>query len=119
MDVVSRTLEFVGVLVLVLGFIVGCAAALRGMARGRWDGVYAMVRRYFGQGILLGLEILVAATLIRTVTVDPTLAGGLSLGVIVLIRMVLGFSLQVETYGRLPWRSSEQATEGAGGEPAE
>ena len=119
MDVVSRTLEFVGVMVLVLGFIVGCVVALRDVARGRRAGVYAMVRKYFGQSILLGLEILVAATLIRTVTVDPTLASGLTLGVVVLIRMVLGFSLQVETYGRLPWRNREQAAEGAGGEPAE
>ena len=119
MDVVSRTLEFVGVMVIVLGFIAGCAVALREMARGQRDGVYVMVRKYFAQSILLGLEILVAATLIRTVTIDTTLASVLALGLIVLIRALLGFSLEVEIYGRLPWKKRKRAAEGAGGEPTE
>ena len=58
-----------------------------------------MVRRYFGRSILLGIEILVAADLIRTVAVDPTLENVLVLGLIVLIRTFLSFSLEIEMDG--------------------
>lgn len=106
MDVVSRALELVGVLVIIGGFVYGLIRAPRDAARGQSLGVYAMVRKHLGQSILLGLEILVAADLIRTVTVEPTMRNVLVLGVIVLIRTFLSFSLEIEIYGRLPWRGS-------------
>ena len=109
MDVVSRGLEVVGVAVIIIGFIIGFARALRDMLRGRRSGVYAMVRKFFGQSVLLGLEILVAADLIRTVAVDATMESVLVLGVIVLIRTFLSFSLEIEIYGRVPWRASKAA----------
>ncbi len=109
MNVVSRALEFVGVAVIVVGFVLGLVLALRDMARGRRVGIYQMVRRYFGMSILLGIEILVAADLIRTVTIEATLNSALTLLIIVLIRTLLSFSLDVEIYGHLPWRASKQA----------
>ena len=109
MEVVTRALEFAGVAVIVVGFVLGLVLALRDMARGRRVGVYEMVRRYFGKSILLGIGILVAADLIRTVTIDATLSSALALGAIVLIRTLLSFSLDVEIYGRLPWRAGKQA----------
>jgi len=108
MDFATRALEAVGVAVIVVGFIVGFVLALRDRARGRGSGVYTMVRKYFGQSILLGLEILVAADLIRTVTIDATLSSALAFGAIVLVRVLLGFSLDVEIYGCLPWRAGKQ-----------
>ncbi len=63
-----------------------------------------MIRSYFGRSILLGLEILVAADLIRTVAVEPTLNNVLGLGLIVLIRTFLSFSLEIEIDGIVPWR---------------
>jgi uncharacterized membrane protein len=57
-----------------------------------------------GRGILVALEVLVAADLIRTVAVEPTLQNVGVLGIIVLIRTVLSFSLDVEIDGVLPWR---------------
>jgi uncharacterized membrane protein len=62
------------------------------------------LRETFGGFLLLGLEILVAADLIRTVAVAPTLQNVLVLGLIVLIRTFLSFSLQVEIEGKPPWR---------------
>lgn len=109
MEVVTRAMELVGVTVIVVGFAVGALLALRDVSRGQRIGVYAMVRKYLGQSILLGVEILVAADLIRTVTIEPTLNSALTLGIIVLIRTLLSFSLDVEIYGRLPWRASKQA----------
>jgi uncharacterized membrane protein len=109
MDVASRGLEVVGGAVIIVGFLIGLARALRDMLRGQGSGAYVMVRKYFGQSILLGLEILVAADLIRTVVVDMTMENVLVLGALVLIRTFLSFSLQVEIYGRLPWRASKAA----------
>jgi uncharacterized protein DUF1622 len=75
-----------------------------------WSGVkggeegYRIVRTVFGRSILLGLGFLVAAAIIRTVAVQPSLQNVAVLGLIVLIRTFLSFSLEVEIDGRWPWR---------------
>jgi uncharacterized membrane protein len=104
MDYVSRGFEVVGVVVLVIGFLSGVLRALHAYATGHAEASYDVMRRYFGRSILLGLEILVAADLIRTVAVDPTWENVLVLGLIVLIRTFLSFSLEVEMDGVWPWR---------------
>jgi uncharacterized membrane protein len=106
MDDIARGFEAVGVAVLVVGFAVGFVQAgissLRGQSRAA---TYRALRSFVGRTILLSLEILVAADLIRTVAVDPSLENVGSLALIVLIRTILSFSLDVEIEGRLPWRS--------------
>ena len=77
---------------------------------------YRIVRTVFGRSILLGLEFLVAADIIRTVAVQPSLQNVAVLGLIVLIRTFLSFSLEVEIDGRWPWRRA--ALEGAASLPA-
>jgi len=104
MDIVSRAFEVVGIAVLVVGFLTGIFLALRDLVRGERGGVYRMIRSYFGRSILLGLEVLVAADLIRTVAVDPTMRNVEVLGLIVLIRTFLSFSLEIEIEGIVPWR---------------
>ncbi len=66
--------------------------------------IYLVLRQAFGGTVLLGLEILVAADLIRTVAVAPTLDNVLVLGLIVVIRTFLSFSLETEIEGVVPWR---------------
>jgi uncharacterized membrane protein len=63
---------------------------------------------------LLGLEVLVAADLIRTVAVDPSLENVATLGLIVLIRTFLSFSLDIEIDGRVPWRAAKTTPSEAG-----
>jgi uncharacterized membrane protein len=65
---------------------------------------YRRGREVFGRGILLALEILIAADLIRTVAVEPTLENIGVLALIVVVRTLLSFSLDVEIDGVLPWR---------------
>lgn len=98
-------LEVVGVAAIVVGFVVAVGISLRLWIRDR-DGAEAFrtLRRSFGGVILLGLEILVAADLVKTVTSAPSLADAAVLALIVLIRTVLSFSLQVEIDGVAPWR---------------
>ena len=104
MDYVTRGFETAGVIVLIIGFVSGVARAVHAYFTGRAAASYDVMRRYFGRSILLGLEILVAADLIRTVAVDPTLQNVAGLGLIVLIRTFLSFSLEVEMDGVWPWR---------------
>ena len=68
-------------------------------------GAYALYRRRIAEALLLSLEILVAADIVRTVILDPTLESVAVLGVLVLIRTFLSWSLVVEMDGRWPWRA--------------
>jgi uncharacterized membrane protein len=104
-ETVTSVFEIVGVGAMVVGFIVALLIAGRQWATTR-DGAKAFqtLRESIGGVILLGLEILVAADLVKTVTSTPSLTDAFILALIVLIRTVLSFSLQVEIEGVAPWR---------------
>ena len=105
MDHVAQGFEALGALILVVGVL--SSFVLAGLAwrqPGSSKRAYTVLRQAFGGTLLLALEILVAADLIRTVAVSPTLDNVLVLGLIVLIRTFLSFSLEVEIEGALPWR---------------
>ena len=112
MEHVAQLFEVMGAAVLLVGLFVAVALGVRVFRRTK-DGAraYQVLRQSFGGVILLGLEILVAADLVRTVAVTPTLKSVTVLGVIVLIRTVLSFSLETEIEGVAPWRRA--ATSGA------
>ena len=67
-------------------------------------GIYTRLRRHLGRVILLGLEILIIADIILTVAIDQTLESAATLGLIVLVRTFLSFSLDIEMDGVAPWR---------------
>jgi uncharacterized membrane protein len=108
MEGVAQLFEAIGALVLLGGLGVSVAVASRAWWQRR-DGraAYQLLRKSFSGVILLGLEILVAADLVRTVAVSPTLQNVAILGVIVLIRTFLSFSLEVEIAGVAPWRRAQ------------
>jgi uncharacterized membrane protein len=103
-DSLAVIFEVAGAAVLVIGFLIAVVLAIRSLAR-REGGARAfqLVRATLGGAILLGLEVLVAADLIRTLR-EPTLEEALILAIIVLIRTVLSISIQIEIDGTLPWR---------------
>ena len=81
--------------------------------RSGWSArAYLVLRQAFGGTLLLGLEILVAADLIRTIAVAPTLNNVLQLGLIVVIRTFLSFSLETEIEGVAPWRRAADRRRG-------
>lgn len=105
MEHVAQGFEALGAVVLVLGLLWSLSLAGRTWQRthqGRAS--YLALRETFGAVLLLGLELLVAADLIRTVAVSTTFQNVAALGLIVLIRTFLSFSLEVEIEGTLPWR---------------
>ena len=105
MLVVAQTVEVIAAGVLFAGLVWSLWISLRDYWRRKDGGLaYRVMRQSFGGAILLGLEILVAGDLIRTVAVAPTLDNVLVLGIIVLIRTFLSFSLEIEMDGVPPWR---------------
>ena len=99
---VGKAVDVVGVATLVIGILVATWAAARTPRNSTVDR-YRLYRQRLGQAILLGLELLVAADIIRTVAVRPTLETAAVLAIIVVIRTALSFSLEVELEGRWPW----------------
>lgn len=105
MEHVAQAFEALGALVLTVGTLWSfLAAALTRRRSGNARQAYALLRQALGGSLLLGLEILVAADLVRTIAVAPTLNNVLILGLIVLIRTFLSFSLETEINGVPPWR---------------
>jgi len=89
-------------------------AALRGPKPDEGERAYLSARRTLGRGLLLALEIFVAADLIRTLTVDLTVESVAGLGLLVVVRTLLSFSISVEIEGRLPWRAADDGRRAAG-----
>ena len=108
MDHVAQGFEALGAAILVVGvvwsFVLAAVAARRSGWSGWSAGTYLILRQAFGGTLLLGLEVLVAADLLRTVAVAPTLDNVYVLGLIVVIRTFLSFSLETEIEGVAPWR---------------
>jgi uncharacterized membrane protein len=107
MERVARAFELVGAAILVLGLGWSFLLALSTWRRtGQGRAGYDRLREAFGGALLLGIEVLVAADLIQTVAVDPSLKSVAILGLIVLIRTFLSFSLDIELEGVVPWRKA-------------
>jgi uncharacterized membrane protein len=101
----SVVIDSVGILVIVAGIAFALYRLVHPPAH--YENRYRLLRHDLGRGILLGLELMVAGDIIRTVAVEPTLDSVIVLGVIVLIRTFLSMSLEVELEGRWPWRRAE------------
>lgn len=105
MEHVAQGFEALGALVLVIGAAWSLVIAVLAWRRsGSAQPGYTALRQAFGGSLLLSLEVLVAADLLRTVAVAPNLDNLLGLGLIVVIRTFLSFSLEIEIDGVLPWR---------------
>jgi uncharacterized membrane protein len=103
-DRIGEVIDAAGVAVIVIGMLISAGAAAVGLGH-RETGTYQRFRQQLGRTILLGLELLVAGDIVRTVASQPNLTSVATLAIIVLIRTLLSFSLQVEVTGRWPWQS--------------
>ena len=118
-ETVGQFVDFAGVAVMVLGALISIPLAVRGHQPRRLPAgaekltVYRSYRQLLGRSILLGLELLVAADIIRTVAVTPTFESVGVLAVIVLIRTFLSFSLELEITGRWPWQTEPRTSDSA------
>lgn len=108
-ETVGKLIDAVGVTVIAVGALISGAGAVLRLSRR--EPAYRPFREQLGSSILLGLEFLVAADIIRTVAVTPEPKTVAVLGGIVLIRTFLSYSLQLEVTGYWPWQSAKMRQE--------
>lgn len=112
MEAVVRCFEVAGVSVLAVGSLWALAQGIQGILRGQREGIYERARQHVGRSILLGLEILIIADIVQTITIEATLTSAATLGLIVLVRTFLSFSLDIELEGVVPWRRNRPQADG-------
>lgn len=105
METVALTFEVIGVAIIVIGGALALVRALRSVSD--LDRYFVDAKQAFGRPLILGLEILVAADIIKTITVELSLSSVTTLGILVAVRIALSFSLGIELEGALPWRRAE------------
>ena len=101
---VTRIVEILGILIILIGALIALVRFAFGLDRTEGEDRISCLRSNLGRAILLGLEFLVAADIINTVAIEPTLDSVIVLAGIVLIRTFLSWSLEVEIEGRWPWQ---------------
>ena len=117
---VVQAVEAVGAAIMVVGgawALVDYAGSMVRSTAGAGADAYRKLRRRLGQVILLGLEVLIVGDIVRTIVVSPTVESVAALGLIVLIRIVLSFSLEVEIDGVWPWSAWRLTSTSGDGEP--
>ncbi len=110
---ITRGIEVAGVMVILAGLAAGTIGYLTGPRDQDPEERFRLYRARLGRSILLGLEFLVAADIVNTVAVEPSLRSLAVLGGIVAIRTFLSLSLEVEIDGRWPWQKQEARREAA------
>ena len=118
-SVVGYGIETIGVIVIVVGAVRGLLRALADSRTLERDAMFSRFRHDFAQSMMVGLEFLVAGDIIRTVIVAHTLSDLASLGLLVVIRTVLVFTIHLEVERRWPWQPAvaqppEPGTAGGG-----
>jgi uncharacterized membrane protein len=113
-----KAFEVLGVLILIAGGFIALVRCIIELVRGVTPSrAFDDVRASLGRAILLGLEILVVADIIRTIVVSPTLTSALTLGLIVVVRIALSFAIDVEVDGVAPWRKAATEASRHQGDP--
>ncbi|MEX1334107.1 MAG: DUF1622 domain-containing protein [Candidatus Limnocylindrales bacterium] len=108
-EIIATIIEIAGVLVIGIGAVAAAFVSLRYKLADREAIVYVAFRREMSRWLLLGLELLIAADVIKTVTLDLTLESVLALGILVLVRTFLAWSITMENEGRWPWQRTSDA----------
>lgn len=115
-NLLAHAIEFVGVAIIVGGVVLASAFyVLDGVRTRDWRRAYDRYRSNLGRGILLGLELLVGADIISTITAPLTYESVGLLAIIVLIRTFLSFALETEIGGTWPWKRAQQEHSGVEG----
>jgi uncharacterized membrane protein len=111
LQIAIAALEYAGIAAIILGALY--AVSLFGIAlfSSAHDQPFRAMRARLGRSILLGLEFLVAADIIATVAIEPTLQKVATLGALILVRTFLSLSLEVEIEGRWPWQRARAEAE--------
>lgn len=117
-ELLAHGLEIAGVAIIAIGVVLATAWFLRDGQRSDWQAAYERYRANLGRGILLGLELLVGADIIGTITAPLTFQSVGLLAIVVVIRTFLSFSLETEIEGCWPWQRRAMRARSAENDPA-
>jgi uncharacterized membrane protein len=115
-NILSLIIEAAGILTIFLAVVIGGYYFFRNFRHQEFTITYRDLREHIGRGILIGLELLVAADIIGTVAISPTFENLAVLGLVVLIRTFLSFAIDAEIHGRWPWQAAIIGSKVKGGE---
>ena len=107
MERVVQAFEIAGVGILAIGSLAALVGAARSLFRGERRVAYERARQDVGRAVLLGLEVLIIADIVQTITIDATIESAVTLALIVLVRTFLSFSLEIELEGVVPVASPQ------------
>lgn len=108
-NIAGPIIEAIGVFIIVIGFLYGAFCVIRDHSKRSGEELLREFRHDIKKTMMLGLDFLVAGDIIRTVTVEYSLSGVASLGLLVLVRTVLVFTIHLEVEGRWPWQGSAES----------
>lgn len=108
---VSEWIEIAAIIVIVVAVAVAFVAAMLVRFRASTDDALRVFKRQIARGLLAGLDLLIAADIIRTVTLEPTLENVTALGLLVVVRTFLAWTLVLEAEGRWPWQRRDDEGE--------
>jgi uncharacterized membrane protein len=105
-ETVAKTIEVAAIAAISVAIVFAAISALIAWVRNDGDAAFEVFKRGIGRGMLVGLDLLIAADIIKTVTVEATLENTATLGLLVLVRTFLSWSIVVEVTGRWPWEGN-------------
>ena len=105
---VSEWIEVVAIVVIALGVLVATVGGVRAAFRAGGDAGFDAFKHLLTRGILIGLDLLIAADIIRTVTIAPTVENVAALGLLVIVRTIVAWTLILESEGRWPWQPAPE-----------
>jgi uncharacterized membrane protein len=101
---VADFIEITAIIVIAIGVAAAVVGAVMVGVQAGWDPAFERFRRSMARGLLIGLDLLIAADIIKTVTLEPTLENISALGLLVVIRTFLSWALILESEGHWPWQ---------------
>ena len=104
---VAEWIEIAAIIVIAGSVLIAFGVGLAALVRSERANAVRLFKRVIAGGLLMGLDLLIAADVIKTVTVEPTIENIVSLGLLVLIRTFLSWSLILEVSGRWPWQRKQ------------
>jgi len=117
-ELIAKAVEILAIVIMVVFIVIGTTRFLFHSLH-KIEGAYERYRIVLGKTLLLGLELLVAADIIQTVTLELTLTNLAALGGLVAVRTVLGWTLTVEVEGHWPWQETRESRAGSEGSEAQ
>ena len=106
-NVVSESIEVIAIVIIAISLVVAFVIAARLTLRGSTEEAYDAFKRLIARGLLLSLDLLIAADIIRTVALEPTLENVAALGLLIVVRTFLAWTLVLETGNRWPWQQEQ------------